>query len=61
MIAILSTTLASRFKLPPIVMPGSGVVASPVKLRYSDGAVILGSNVSTCVGPPANQSQMTDL
>ena len=40
--------------------PAMGVLTSPVVLRYSEGAVILGSNVSTCVGPPDNQTQITE-
>src|SRR5882724_10676235 len=30
-------------------------------LRYSTGADIFGSNVSTCVGPPPSQSQTTEV
>ena len=37
------------------------VFASPVTLRYSLGAVIFGSNVSMCVGPPESQSQTTEV
>src|SRR5438477_6618538 len=59
--AILSTTRAILGNVPPIETPGSEVGASPVTLRYSDGAPILGSNVSMCVGPPPSQSQTTDV
>src|SRR5262245_21931147 len=52
--AILSATLAISGNVPPSVTPGSAVETSPVTLRNSEGAVIFGSNVSTCVGhPPA--------
>ena len=47
--------------VPPIVTPGSFVFTSPVVLRYSRGAFMCGSNVSTCVGPPASHSQMTEV
>jgi hypothetical protein len=56
-----SATLAIRSKLPPSVTPARFVFTSPVTLRYSAGAVILGSNVSTCVGPPLSQSQITEV
>src|SRR6058998_690470 len=59
--AILSATLAHLGNVPPSVMPGTFVVTSPVTLRYSSGADILGSNVSTCVGPPPNHSHTTDV
>ncbi len=36
-------------------------VAEAFGLRYSDGAVILGSKVSTCVGPPPSHSHTTDV
>src|SRR6187200_2462682 len=42
-------------------MPGTFVFTEPVIERYSAGADILGSNVSTWVGPPPSQSQTTDV
>ena len=59
--ASLSARAASLGNVPPKVTPGSLVAVSPNMLRYSTGAVIFGSNVSTCVGPPLSQIQMTDL
>src|SRR5438445_6424472 len=59
--AILSATWAILGKTPPSSMPGTLVFTAPTVLRYSAGADILGSNVSTCVGPPPSQSQMTEV
>ena len=42
-------------------MPGTLVCTAPVTERYSAGADILGSKVSTCVGPPPSQSQTTEV
>src|SRR5207248_1789914 len=44
-----------------ISTPGRLVLAAPTTLRNSAGAVILGSKVSTWVGPPASQSQTTEV
>ena len=57
----MSATAAILVNDPPIDTPETLVVTSPVVLRYSDGADILGSKVSTCVGPPPNQSQTTEV
>src|SRR5579872_6729402 len=59
--AILSATRAISGNVPPSVTPGRTVDTSPVTLRNSGGAVILGSNVSTCLGPPPSHSQTTDV
>src|SRR5205807_7769861 len=59
--AILSATLDILGNVPPSVMPGTFVVTSPVTLRYSLGADILGSNVSMCVGPPPSHTQTTEV
>src|SRR5712692_4513207 len=59
--AILSAERAILGKTPPISMPGTLVFTAPTALRNSTGADILGSNVSTWVGPPPNQSQMTEV
>src|SRR5438128_4713591 len=58
---ILSATWAIFGKTPPSSMPGTLVFTAPTVLRYSAGADILGSKVSTCVGPPPSQSQMTEV
>lgn len=42
-------------------MPGTFVFTEPVTERYSDGADIFGSKVSTWVGPPPSHSQTTDV
>src|SRR5262249_11988803 len=59
--AILSATRAIRGKTPPISTPGTLVWTAPTTLRNSAGADILGSNVSTCEGPPPSQSQTTEV
>src|SRR5438067_3370202 len=59
--ASLSASLAPFSKLPPSSTPGSTVFTDPVTLRYSAGADIFGSNVSTWVGPPPSHSQTTDV
>src|SRR5207253_8289880 len=58
---ILSATWAIFGKTPPSSMPGTLVFTAPTVLRYSAGADILGSKVSTWVGPPPSQSQMTEV
>src|SRR5262245_51229681 len=50
-----------RGKTPPNSMPGTLVWTEPTVLRNSTGAVILGSKVSTCVGPPPSHSQTTEV
>ena len=52
---------ASLGKSLPKVMPGRRVAISPVTLRISTGAVIFGSNVSSCDGPPCRKSSTTAL
>src|SRR5262245_44895277 len=42
-------------------MPETLVLVAPITERNSAGAVILGSNVSTWVGPPPSQSQTTEV
>src|SRR5258707_1116541 len=59
--AILSAICATFGKTPPISTPGRFVFTAPTTLRYSDGADILGSKVSTWVGPPPSQSQTTEV
>src|SRR5260370_10590119 len=59
--AILSATWATFGKTPPISTPGRLVLTAPTTLRYSAGADILGSKVSTWVGPPPSQSQTTEV
>src|SRR5262249_46645834 len=59
--AILSATRAMRGKTPPSSTPGALVCTAPTTLRNSAGADILGSKVSTCVGPPPSQSQTTEV
>ena len=54
-------SFASCGNPPPMVTPGRLVATSPVMLRYSTGAVIFGSNVSTCVAPPERNSTTTVL
>src|SRR5438270_1502749 len=50
-----------RGKTLPISTPGRQVFTAPTTLRYSAGADILGSKVSTWVGPPPSQSQTTEV
>src|SRR5437867_793277 len=57
--AILSATRPILGNTPPSSMPGTLVCTAPTVLRNSAGAVIFGSKVSTCVGPPPSQSQTT--
>src|SRR5262249_32632146 len=59
--AILSATRATLGKTPPISTPVRLVLTAPTILRYSAGADILGSKVSTWVGPPPSQSQTTEV
>ena len=59
--AMRSANCASLGNVPPKVTPGSDVATSPNMLRYSTGAVIFGSKVSTCVGPPCRNNSTTDL
>src|SRR5262249_21291739 len=59
--AILSAFLAISGKTPPISTPGRLVLTAPTVDRNSTGASILGSNVSTWVGPPPNHSQTTEV
>ena len=56
----MSVIAASLGNVPPKVMPGSFVCTSPVMLRISDGAVILGSKNSMCDGPPCRNSRTTE-
>ena len=53
--------LASCGNDEPNVMPGNDVATSPVTVRILSGTFILGSNVSSCDGPPNMYRQMTDL
>ena len=57
----LSAIAANRGKVEPKVTPGSLVFISPVMLRTSRGAVILGSKNSIWGGPPWRKSRTTDL
>src|SRR3974390_320003 len=50
-----------RGNTPPISTPDRLVFTEPIVLRYSIGADILGSKVSTCVGPPPSHSHTTDV
>src|SRR5947209_1174417 len=59
--AILSALAAIFGKTPPISTPGRQVFTAPTTLRYSDGADIFGSKVSTCVGPPPSHSHTTEV
>src|SRR5438046_4007553 len=59
--AILSATRAILVKTPPSSRPATLVCTAPMVLRNSAGAVILGSKVSTWVGPPPSQSQTTEV
>src|SRR5262249_4843993 len=59
--AILSATCAISGHTPPISTPLRLVFTAPTALRYSAGASIFGSKVSTCVGPPPSHSQTTEV
>jgi hypothetical protein len=59
--ANLSAWAAVFSNVPPSSTPGSFDFTDPVTERYSAGADILGSKVSTWVGPPPSQSQTTDV
>src|SRR5436190_2018068 len=56
-----SARSASFGNVVPKVTPGIAVLISPVALRISAGAVILGSNVSNWLGPPWQKRNTTDL
>ncbi len=53
--------LASCGNDAPNVMPLSDVATSPVTVRILSGTFILGSNVSSCDGPPNMYRKITDL
>ncbi len=57
----LCASLANRCIVLPNVMPGIVVGISPVIERMPDGALILGSNVSYCDGPPCWNRNTTHL
>src|SRR5262249_8952825 len=59
--ANLSARAAMRSKVPPSWTPRSLEFTAPVTERNSSGASGLGSNVSICDGPPASQSQTTEV
>src|SRR5262249_53722586 len=59
--AILSAISATFGKTPPSSMPGTLDCTAPTTLRNSAGADILGSKVSTWVGPPPSQSQTAEV
>ena len=52
---------ASWGNVPPIVRPGISLATSPVTLRKSDGAHILGSNVSIWLGPPVRKRSTIEV
>src|SRR5438034_7311017 len=60
-IVSLSEARASLANVPPNVIPGVLVATSPVALRTSAGACILGSKVSIWLGPPCMNRKMTAL
>src|ERR1700730_14499725 len=59
--AILSAFWAILGKTPPMSTPGMLVLTAPTVLRNSIEADILGSKVSTWVGPPPSHNQTTEV